>query len=75
MEWEWVHTLDDEGLSPLTRASQSGRFDVANLMLMMRNSPPPNLRNLRPQRTPDKRSFDHLRGVDSDPIENQSRCT
>ncbi len=34
MKLNWVHNLDDAGYTPLTRASRSGRPDVANLMLI-----------------------------------------
>ena len=30
----WLHTMDEVGMTPLTRASKSGRFEVANAMLL-----------------------------------------
>lgn len=34
MTTEWLHTMDEMGQTPLTRASISGRSEVSNLMLM-----------------------------------------
>lgn len=34
MTTEWLHTMDELGQTPLTRASMSGRSEVSNLMLM-----------------------------------------
>ena len=33
MSGDWIHKLDDEGSTPLARASISGRNEITNLML------------------------------------------
>ena len=41
MNAQWLHTMDDTGTTPLIRASQSGRCEVANLMLMQEHHDSP----------------------------------
>lgn len=43
----WLHTMDEVGMTPLTRASKSGRFEVANVMLLREvTDDPKNFRQL-----------------------------
>ncbi len=43
----WLHTMDEVGMTPLTRASKAGRFEVANVMLLREAiDDPKNFRDL-----------------------------